>query len=64
MYLYIQVFEYLKNTLNNQELKFFCEFIKTLDIKRTAEVTNISLTTAYILHKQIKGICERFLLNI
>lgn len=63
-YLYIQMFEYLKNTLGNQELKFFCEFVKTLDIKRTAEITNISLTTAYRLHKRIKGVCERFLLNI
>ena len=33
-FVYIQLFEYLKNTLDKQELKFFCEFIKSLDIKK------------------------------
>ena len=62
-YLYIQLFEYLKNNLDNQELIFFCEYVKTLDIKRTAKAINVSLTTAYRLHKQIKGVCEKFLLD-
>ena len=62
-YVYIQLFEYLKNTLNEQELKFFCEFIKSLNMKKTAEAMNISLRTAYRIHKQIKGVCEKFLLS-
>ncbi len=59
----IQLFEYLKDTLDEQELKFFCEFIKSLDIKKTAEAMNISLRTAYRIHKRIKGVCESFLLS-
>ncbi|MDU1527303.1 MAG: sigma-70 family RNA polymerase sigma factor [Gemella haemolysans] len=62
-YVYIQQFEYLKNTLDEQELKFFCEFIKSLNMKKTAEAMNISLRTAYRIHKQIKGVCEKFLLS-
>ena len=62
-FVYIQLFEYLKNTLDKQELKFFCEFIKSLDIKKTAEAMNISLRTAYRIHKRIKGACESFLLS-
>lgn len=62
-YVYIQLFEYLKNTLDEQELKFFCEFIKSLNMKKTAEAMNISLRTAYRIHKQIKGVCEKFLLS-
>lgn len=62
-YVYIQLFEYLKNTLDEQELKFFCEFIKPLNMKKTAEAMNISLRTAYRIHKQIKGVCEKFLLS-
>ena len=62
-FVYIQLFEYLKNTLDKQELKFFCEFIKSLDIKKTAEAMNISLRTAYRIHKRIKGVCESFLLS-
>ena len=60
---YIQLFEYLKDTLEEQELKFFCEFIKTLNIKQTAKAMNISLATAYRIHKRIKGVCEEFLLT-
>ena len=60
---YIHLFEYLKNTLDEQELKFFCEFIKSLNMKKTAEAMNISLRTAYRIHKQIKGVCENFLLS-
>ena len=63
LFVYIQLFEYLKNTLDKQELKFFCEFIKSLDIKKTAEAMNISLRTAYRIHKRIKGVCESFLLS-
>ncbi len=62
-YVYIQLFEYLKNTLDEKELKFFCEFIKSLNMKKTAEAMNISLRTAYRIHKQIKGVCEKFLLS-
>ena len=62
-FVYIQLFEYLKNTLDKQELKFFCEFIKSLDIKKTAEAMHISLRTAYRIHKRIKGVCESFLLS-
>ena len=62
-FVYIQLFEYLKNTLDEQELNFFCEFIKSLDIKKTAETINISLRTAYRIHKRIKGVCESFLLS-
>ena len=62
-YVYIQLFEYLKNTLHEQELKFFYEFIKSLNMKKTAEAMNISLRTAYRIHKQIKGVCEKFLLS-
>ena len=62
-FVYIQLFEYLKDTLDEQELKFFCEFIKSLDIKKTAEAMNISLRTAYRIHKRIKGVCESFLLS-
>ena len=62
-FVYIQLFEYLKDTLDKQELKFFCEFIKSLDIKKTAEAMNISLRTAYRIHKRIKGVCESFLLS-
>ena len=62
-FVYIQLFEYLKNTLEEQELKFFCEFIKSLEIKKTAEAMNISLRTAYRIHKRIKGVCESFLLS-
>lgn len=62
-FVYIQLFEYLKNTLDEQELNFFCKFIKSLDIKKTAEAMNISLRTAYRIHKRIKGVCESFLLS-
>jgi len=62
-YVYIQLFEYLKNTLGEQELKFVCEFIKSLNMKKTAEAMNISLRTAYRIHKRIKGVCEKFLLS-
>ena len=62
-FVYIQLFEYLKDTLDEQELKFFCEFIKSLDIKKTAEAIHISLRTAYRIHKRIKGVCESFLLS-
>ena len=60
---YIQLFEYLKDTLEEQEMKFFCEFIKTLNMKQTAKAMNISLATAYRIHKRIKGVCEEFLLT-
>jgi RNA polymerase sigma factor, sigma-70 family len=60
---YIQLFEYLKDTLEEQELKFFCEFIKTLNMKQTAKAMNISLATAYRIHKRVKGVCEEFLLT-
>ena len=60
---YIQLLEYLKDTLEEQELKFFCEFIKTLNMKQTAKAMNISLATAYRIHKRIKGVCEEFLLT-
>ena len=53
----------MKNTLDEQELKFFCEFIKSLNMKQTAEAMNISLRTAYRIHKRIKGVCENFLLS-
>ena len=62
-YLYIQLFEYIKNTLEDEELEFFREFIKTLNMKRTAKALNISLATAYRIHKRIKGVCEKFLLD-
>lgn len=51
---YIQLLEYLKDTLEEQELKFFCEFIKTLNMKQTAKAMNISLATAYRIHKRVK----------
>ena len=60
---YIQLLEYLKDTLEEQELKFFCEFIKTLNMKQTAKAMNISLATAYRIHKRVKGVCEEFLLT-
>ena len=60
---YIQLFEYLKDTLEEQEMKFFCEFIKTLNMKQTAKAMNISLATAYRIHKRVKGVCEEFLLT-
>lgn len=60
---YIQLLEYLKDTLKEQELKFFCEFIKTLNMKQTAKAMNISLATAYRIHKRVKGVCEEFLLT-
>ena len=60
---YIQLLEYLKDTLEEQELKFFCEFIKTLNMKQTAKAMNISLATAYRLHQRVKGVCEEFLLT-
>ena len=60
---YIQLYEYLKDTLDEKELKFFCEFVKTLNIKHTANYMNISLATAYRIHKRIQGVCEEFLLT-
>ena len=60
---YIQLFEYLKDTLEEQEMKFFCEFIKTLNMKQTAKAMDVSLATAYRIHKRIKGVCEKFLLE-
>ena len=60
---YIQLFEYLKDTLEEQEMEFFCEFIKTLNMKQTAKAMNISLATAYRIHKRVKGVCEEFLLT-
>ena len=60
---YIQLLEYLKDTLEEQELKFFCEFIKTLNMKQTSKAMNISLATAYRIHKRVKGVCEEFLLT-
>lgn len=62
-YLYIQLFEYVQKTLEQQEFEFFCEFVKTLNIKQTAKALNISLATAYRIHKRIKGVCEKFLLD-
>lgn len=60
---YIQLFEYLKDTLEEQEMKFFCEFIKTLNMKQTAKSMDVSLATAYRIHKHVKGVCEEFLLT-
>ena len=60
---YIQLFEYLKDTLEEQEMKFFCEFIKTLNMKQTAKAMDVSLATAYRIHKRVKGVCEEFLLT-
>lgn len=60
---YIQLFEYLKDTLEEQEMKFFCEFIKTLNMKQTAKAMDVSLATAYRIHKHVKGVCEEFLLT-
>lgn len=60
---YIQLFEYLKDTLEEQEMEFFCEFIKTLNMKQTAKAMDVSLATAYRIHKRVKGVCEEFLLT-
>ncbi len=38
-------------------------FTKTLNIKQTAKSMNISLATAYRLHKRIKETCEKFLME-
>ena len=46
---YIQLLEYLKDTLE--------------DMKQTAKAMNISLATAYRIHKRVKGVCEEFLLT-
>ena len=62
-YLYIQLFEYINKTLTKQELEYFNEFKKSLDIKQTAKSLNISLATAYRLHKRIKETCEKFLME-
>ena len=62
-YLYIQLFEYINKTLKKQELEYFNEFKKSLDIKQTAKSLNISLATAYRLHKRIKEACEKFLME-
>lgn len=62
-YLYIQLFEYINKTLTKQELEYFNEFKKSLDIKQTAKSLNISLATAYRLHKRIKEACEKFLME-
>lgn len=62
-YLYIQLFEYVNKTLTKQELEYFNEFKKLLDIKQTAKSLNISLATAYRLHKRIKETCEKFLME-
>ena len=62
-YLYIQLLEYIQNTLDKEEFDYFCEFVKTLNIKLTAEALNISLSTAYRLHRRIRGVCENFLLE-
>ena len=62
-YLYIQLLEYIQNTLDKEEFDYFCEFVKTLNIKLTAEALNISLSTAYRLHRRIRGVCEKFLLE-
>ena len=62
-YLYIQLLEYIQNTLDKEAFDYFCEFIKTLNIKLTAEALNISLSTAYRLHRRIRGVCENFLLE-
>lgn len=62
-YLYIQLFEYVNKTLTKQELEYFNEFKKSLDIKQTAKSLNISLATAYRLHKRIKEACEKFLME-
>ena len=62
-YLYIQLFEYVNKTLEKQELQYFYEFTKTLNIKQTAKSMNISLATAYRLHKRIKETCEKFLME-
>lgn len=60
---YIQLLEYLKNTLSEKEMEFFHEFVKTVNIKRVAKYMNISLATAYRLYKRVKEICEEFLLD-
>lgn len=62
-YLYIQLFEYVNKTLTKQELEYFNEFKKSLDIKQTAKSLNISLATAYRLHKRIKETFEKFLME-
>lgn len=62
-YLYIQLFEYINKTLTKQELEYFNEFKKSLDIKQTAKSLNISLATAYRLYKRIKEACEKFLME-
>lgn len=62
-YLYIQLFEYVNKTLGEKELEYFNEFKKSLDIKQTAKSLNISLATAYRLHKRIKEACEKFLMK-
>lgn len=62
-YLYIQLFEYVNKTLEKQELEYFNTFKKSLDIKQTAKSLNISLATAYRLHKRVKEACEKFLMT-
>ena len=63
-FLYIELINYLKDTLNLSEWEFFEEYTKTLNVKKTAIALEISLASAYRLHKHIKGVCEQFLLNI
>lgn len=63
-FLYIELINYLNNTLNLSEWEYFAEYIKTLNIKTTAISLGIPLTSAYRLHKRIKGVCEQFLLSI
>ena len=63
-FIYIELINYLKDTLNLSEWEFFEEYAKTLNIKKTAISLGISLASAYRLHKHIKGVCEQFLLNI
>ena len=45
-FVYIQLFEYLKNTLEEQELKFFCEFIKSLEIKKNCRSYEYIITNS------------------
>ena len=63
-FLYIELISYLKKTLKLSEWNYFEEYIKTLNVKKTANALDISLASAYRLHRHIKGVCEQFLLSI
>lgn len=58
--LMIEFKDYLNEILTEEELTFANVLLITSDVKKAARELNISLATAYRLHKKLKVVCRDF----